>query len=205
MPGAVARTAAKAHAPSVVPDPNSPTTAEADPLGTARPRALPAPDQNTTGTTAASAELALASQVPDSQPVSPAAWSGQSGVALTPAARVPHDAPDQTPWSSSIVSAGRRRTPPSGLCPIPSLSSSPWRRGSGTRQTATRLSATKGTAAKRWAWRPDEGSSKPCAARKRGALTRSRLAADGIAIDAPGLARRHLADNALRRRLARRR
>ncbi|KAE8795064.1 hypothetical protein D1007_30269 [Hordeum vulgare] len=89
--------AAKAHAPSAVPDPNSPTTAKADPLGTARPRALPAPDQNTTGTTAASAELALASQVPDSQPVSPAAWSGQSGVALTPAARVPHDAPDQTP------------------------------------------------------------------------------------------------------------
>ncbi|KAI4972515.1 hypothetical protein ZWY2020_003440 [Hordeum vulgare] len=38
------------HTPSAVPDPNSPTTAEADPLGTARPHALPAPDQNTTGT-----------------------------------------------------------------------------------------------------------------------------------------------------------
>ncbi|KAE8818414.1 hypothetical protein D1007_03862 [Hordeum vulgare] len=97
--------AAETHIPPADSNPIVPTTTKADAPGTARLRALLVPDQDAIGATSASAELALVSQVPDSQPggptppVSPAAWSGQSGATLTPAARDPPDASDQTPQS----------------------------------------------------------------------------------------------------------
>ncbi|KAI4966885.1 hypothetical protein ZWY2020_035745 [Hordeum vulgare] len=60
------RLAAEAHIPPADSNPSVPTTTEADAPGTARPRALLVPDQDAIGATSASAELALASQVPDS-------------------------------------------------------------------------------------------------------------------------------------------